>query len=70
MGADFRFDARRRPEAWTRGCEDGRDGVPLPWPCSEQYKAGWYHGYTDQLRRELRAYNARHGTNYEPRGPY
>lgn len=70
MVANFRFDSRQRPQAWDRGNEDGRDGYPLQFGMSEQYQAGWYHGYRDQLTRELRAYNAVHGTNYEPRGPY
>lgn len=70
MGANFRFNAKARPTSYQQGVEDGRDGHPLDYHRNEQYRAGWYHGYHDQLARELRAYNARHGTDYKPRGAY
>lgn len=69
----FNFPSNKRPSAYERGIEEGRDGMPLqfvPGPAGELYRAGWYRGYHDQLTREVRAYNVRHGTNYEPRGPY
>lgn len=69
----FRFPSNRRPSAYEQGIEDGRDGMPLQWrpgSAGELYASGWYHGYRDQLTRELRAYNAQHGTDFQPRGPY
>jgi hypothetical protein len=68
---DFRFDSRNRPKMYQRGLEDGRDGMPITaGPYTAEYREGWYHGYRDQLKRDVQAYNARHGTNFEPRGPY
>ena len=69
-GFNYRFDSRKRPAAYDRGVEDGRDGYPLQYGMNDQYREGWYYGYRDQLTREIRAYNATHGTNYEPRGSY
>lgn len=65
------YQPRKTP--YQLGLEDGRDGVPLQHyrgPAGIAYRDGWYVGYHEALTRDVRAYNAAHGTNYEPRGPY
>jgi hypothetical protein len=59
-----------RERAYQCGYHDGSEGHPLQFwqgPTRERYRDGWYDGYHDALTRDVREYNLRNGTYWEPR---